>query len=194
MNKYLLVDAASEKKRSSDYTAMWIVGLNTDGNYYVLDIVRDRLNLTERADKVFELHRKWKPIETRYEKYGMMADIEHLKTRMESENYRFDIREVGGITAKPDRIKRLLPIFEAGRLYLPKSLFYTDWQRNPVDLVRAFVEEEYMAFPVGLHEDLLDALSRIAEPDLKLSWPQEAKVEAYVPPRPMNDNRTAWMS
>lgn len=194
MNKYLLVDAASEKKKSSDYTAMWIVGLNSDGNYYVLDIVRDRLNLAERAAKVFELHRRWKPIETRYEKYGMMADIEHLKTRMELENYRFDIKEVAGITAKPDRIKRLIPIFESGRLYLPKSLYYTDYQRVPIDLVRSFIEEEYMAFPLGLHEDMLDALSRIAEPELKLSWPKEAKVEPYRPPTPIGDYRTAWMS
>jgi phage terminase large subunit-like protein len=157
-------------------------------------MVRDRLNLAERAERVFDLHRKWKPIETRYERYGMMADIEHLKSRMEIENYRFDIKEVGGITAKADRIKRLLPIFEAGRFYLPKTHFYTDWQREPKDLVRAFIEEEYMAFPVGLHEDLLDSLARIAEPELKLAWPKEAKVEAYIPPRPVGDFRTAWMS
>ena len=194
MNKYLLVDAASEKKRSSDYTAMWIIGLHTDGNYYALDMIRDRLNLAERSERVFELHRKWRPRETRYERYGMMADIEHLKSRMELENYRFDIKEVGGITAKPDRIKRLLPIFESGRFYLPQKHFYTDWQRNPIDLVRAFVEEEYMAFPVGLHEDLLDALSRIAEPDLKLTWPKAEVVQAYVAPRVVGDSRTAWMS
>jgi phage terminase large subunit-like protein len=46
MNLYLLVDAASEKKKSSDYTAMWVVGLNGDRNAYVVDMVRDRFNLT----------------------------------------------------------------------------------------------------------------------------------------------------
>lgn len=193
MNKYLMVDAASSKKRGSDFTAMWIVGLGLDGNYYALDMVRDRLNLTERADRVFTLHRKWKPKQVRYEKYGLMADIEHLKSRMENENYRFDITEVAGQTSKADRVKRLLPLFEQGKFYLPKSLYGTDWQKIPVDLIQAFIEEEYMAFPVGLHDDMLDALSRVAEPDLKLIWPKEEKVLPYEPKVEYQDNQTAWM-
>jgi len=44
MNKYILVDAANSKKKGSDYTSMWVVGLATDGNYYALDMIRDRLN------------------------------------------------------------------------------------------------------------------------------------------------------
>ena len=44
-----------------------------------------------------------------------------------------------------------------------------------MDLVHDFVEEEFAAFPVGLHDDMLDALSRICEPDLSLVWPQHAK-------------------
>ena len=194
LNKYLLVDAASSKKRGSDYTAMWVIGLGQDGNYYALDMVRDRLNLKERGDWVFKLHRKWKPRQVRYEKYGAMADIEHLESRMEQETYRFKITEVGGITSKVDRIKRLLPIFEQGRFYLPKSLHVTDWQKQPVDLVHAFVEEEYMAFPHGIHDDLFDALARIAEPDLDLVWPLEQKPVAPEPERTLGNNSTAWMS
>ena len=64
-NRYLLVDAANEKRATNDYTAMWVLGLGQDGNYYVLDMVRDRLNLTERASMVMHLHRKWKPKEGR---------------------------------------------------------------------------------------------------------------------------------
>lgn len=173
LTKYLLVDAASSKKKASDYTAMMIVGLGADQNYYVLDMVRDRLNLKERGDRLFELHRKWKPYQVRYERYGLMADIEHYQQRMEAETYRFSIREVAGKSSKHDRIKRLLPAFEQGRIYLPKSLHRTDYQRETRDLVRDFIEEEYMAFPVGLHDDMLDCLSRIMEPDLVAVWPKE---------------------
>ena len=38
--------------------------------------------------------------------------------------------------------------------------------------MHTFIEEEMCAFPVGLHDDMIDALSRIAEPDLPLVWPQ----------------------
>lgn len=200
MNLYMLVDAANAKRKGSDYTSMWVVGLNTDGNYYALDIVRDRINLTERGARVMELHRKYSGMgakikQVRYERYGMMADIDHIKTIQEKENYRFDITEVGGVTGKIDRIKRLLPVFEQGMFYLPENLYKTDYQREPVDLVHAFVEEEYMAFPVGVHDDMMDALARLMEPDLKLVWP--TKKLADVEPEPIEagaHSHTGWMA
>jgi hypothetical protein len=150
--------------------------------------------LKERGDRLFDLHRKYKPKQVRYERYGMLSDLEHYESRMEQENYRFKITEVAGQTSKTDRIKRLLPLFEAGRIFLPKSLHVTDWQKIPVDLVHEFIESEYMAFPVGLHDDQLDALSRICEPDLKLIWPLAKKPE-YIPPIVYNlEPHTAWMS
>ena len=171
MNWYLLFDAASSKKKGADYTAGWAVGLGTDNNYYCVPEVRDRLNLKERGDCLFKLHRKYRPIDVRYERYGLMSDIEHYQSKMENENYRFSITEVAGQTSKVDRIKRLLPLFEAGRIWLPTTYYMTDWQKVPVDLVQSFIEEEYMSFPVGVHDDMLDALARIAEPDLPLVWP-----------------------
>lgn len=194
LNKYLLVDAASSKKKGSDYTAMWVVGLGMDGNYYALDIVRDRLNLKERGDWVFKLHRKWKPLQVRYEKYGAMADIEHMQSRMEQETYRFQITEVGGVTSKVDRIRRLLPIFEQKRFYLPKSLHITTWEKTTVDLVNAFIEEEFAAFPVGLHDDMLDSLARIAEPDLQLVWPKEKQAAKHESVPIIGSSSVAWMN
>jgi predicted phage terminase large subunit-like protein len=173
---------------------MVVMGLATDGNYYVLDLVRDRLNLAERLERIFTLHRKWKPKQTRYERYGMMADIEAIKARQEQETYRFDVTEVAGVTSKQDRIKRLIPMFEQGKVYLPKALNVSDWQKIPVDLVHSFVEEEFYPFPVGLHEDMLDAMARIAEPDLKLIWPKEEKPQppSHVPQ--IQHTQTAWMA
>ena len=195
MTRYILVDAASARKKSSDYTAMMVVGLAQDGNYYILDMLRDRLSLTERAERLFKFHRKWKPREVRYEKYGMMADIEHIKTRQEQENYRFNIVEVAGQTKKNDRIGRLIPLFEQGRVYLPESLHITNYEKVALDLVNAFIENEYCAFPVGIHDDMLDALSRIAEPDLTLIWPKEEKL-ITEPTRQFRGTRshTAWMA
>ena len=194
LNWYLCFDGASSKKKGSDYTAGWAVGLGVDGNYYCVPVVRDRLNLKERADKVFDAHRKYRPMQTRYEKYGLMADIEHMQARMEQENYRFHITEVAGQTSKHDRIKRLVPLFEAGRIWIPESHNVTDWQRTTVDLVHSFIEEEYMAFPVGLHDDMLDALSRICEPDLKLIWPKEEKPQKEQPRFIPQNPATAWMA
>ena len=193
MNKYMLVDAANSKRKSSDYTSIWIIGLSADRNYYALDMVRDRLNLTERANAVMRLHAKWRPMEVRYESYGLQADIAHLQSVQEAKNYRFSITEVKGATPKNDRIRRLIPLCEQGKFYLPHSLSYTDYEGRIVDLVHDFIEQEYVAFPVAGHDDMMDSLARIAEPDLSLVWPmgevEDPKRDRYQMKR---REATAW--
>lgn len=194
MNKYMVVDGASEKKRQSDYTAMAVIGLATDSNYYLLDAVRDRLSLTERADAVFSLHRRWKPRAVGYEKYGAMADVEHIKDRQNRENYRFEIIELGGQTPKLDRIRRLIPIFQAGRFYLPESLLKVDYEGRPVDVVQTFLNEEYRSFPVAFHDDLFDAIARIVDPDMSTVWPKEAVVDDRYARARHRARRGSWMA
>ena len=167
------MDAANGKRSTNDYTSMWVIGLGQDENYYVLDMIRDRLNLTERASALMALHRKWKPTSVRYERYGMMADIQHIKDLQRRENYRFEIVEVGGQTPKVDRIKRLVPLFEQGKFWFPQSLHKTDCDGRLHELVGDFIEQEFLAFPVSMHDDMLDALARIAEPEKPLIWPKQ---------------------
>src|SRR5262249_33632995 len=91
LNVYILVDPANSKKKSSDYTSMWVVGLGRDENYTILDVIRDRLNLGQRTSMLFDLHDKWRPLGVAYEEYGMQADIGHIEAEMETKNYRFKI-------------------------------------------------------------------------------------------------------
>lgn len=177
-NRYILVDPAGEGRPDNDFTSIWVLGLGADGNYRWLDGVRDRLNLTERGREVMRLHRKWRPLEVRYERYGMMADVQYLNELQARENYYFQVVEVAGRLKKEDRIRRLIPLFEQGKMLFPRTLAYTDKDGVPRDLVHQFIEEEMLAFPAGTHDDMLDALARIAEPELPLVWPtQEAGEE-----------------
>lgn len=166
MNLYLIVDPASKKKANSDYTSIWVLGLGGDGNYYTCDLLRDRLNLTGRINAVMSLHAKWQPLGVGYEEYGLQADIEAIKAEQDRRNYRFDVTALGGKLKKEDRIRRLVPLFENGKFYLPQSLVRVDWENKAVDLVRSFIEEEYTAFPIATHDDMLDAASRILDEDL----------------------------
>lgn len=170
-NIVILVDAASAKKKTSDYTAMWALGLGPDRKVYVHDMLRDRLSLTQRGETLMAWHRKWKPMVVGYEQYGMMGDIEHIQYLMEQENYRFDIKPLGGTMPKVDRIRRLIPWFEKGRIYLHPKLVKTNYEHRDVDLTKAFVDEEYLAFPVAVHDDMLDALARFLDEDLPIAWP-----------------------
>ena len=195
MNTYIIGDPASEKKAESDYTAIVVIGLAPDENYYLLDAVRDRLNLRERADALFALHRRWRPRAVGWEKYGLQADIEYFRERMADINYRFEIQELGGHVAKHDRIRKLLPTFEAGRFWLPESLNKTDYEGRVIDIVQSFVQEEYKPFPVGLHEDMFDALARIVDEKLGAIWPKPREVEdRYAKPRRRPQRRYSHMA
>ena len=191
INWYLLVDAANSKRKGSDYTSMWAVGLGSDKKMYAIPEVRDRLNLTERTNRLIELHRKYSPSQVRYEQYGLQGDIAYILKHQEQIGYRFDIHEVAGPTSKIDRIKRLVPLFEYGDILLPRSHAVTDYEGKVRNLVHDFIEEEFVPFPVPLHDDMLDALSRIAETEgklggyvsdkkiqLSLEWP---KLQIYDP-------------
>lgn len=180
MNVYLLVDPANEKKKNSDYTVMLVIGLGSDGNYYLLDGIRARLNLTERTSRLFMLHRKWKPIKTGYEKYGMQSDIQHIQERMEQIGYRFNILELGGQMPKNDRIRRLIPICENGRFWLPLNLPFNDENGATQDFIQQFLDDEYDAFPVASHDDMLDCGARITDDDLKAEFPADISMRKAV--------------
>lgn len=177
LNLYILCDPAGEKKKDNDYTVFMVVGIGGDGNYYLVDMVRDRLNLKERADVLFSLHREYRPLAVGYEKYGKDSDIEHYQDRMERENYRFTITPLKGSTGKADRIKKLIPLFESGRVWIPRVLWKRLYDGSSIDLVQAFINDEYRAFPFCTHDDMLDCLARIVDPDLAVSRPKEASAK-----------------
>jgi predicted phage terminase large subunit-like protein len=177
VNFYILVDPANEKKKRNDYTSMFVLGLGADRNYYVYDMVRDRLNLTERANLLFELHREYLPLGVGYEHYGMQADIQHIKFLQEQRGYRFNITKLGGTTPKNDRIRKLIPPFEQGRVWFPRVLYRRNYEGKRENLVERFIKDEFLPFPVMLHDDMLDCLARILHPDLVPQFPRMRKRE-----------------
>jgi len=178
-NRYILVDPSSgrRKDKNNDYSSFWCIGAAEDRNFYVLDYVRDKLTLTERGQLMMQMHRKWKPYQVRYEHVGMQADIEYIRELQRQQNYRFAINEVGGTIEKDTRIRRLLPIFEHHRMWLPNTIYRTCHDGVTRNLIEQFIEEELLPFPGGRHDDSIDGLSRIAEPDMPIVWPREPSGE-----------------
>ena len=177
MNVYIVVDPAHSKKKGSDYTVMSVIALGQDKNYYLIDAVRDRLNLTQRTNKLFELCRQYNPISVGYERYGLQSDVEHIKGEMERENYRFTLVELGGSMGKFDRIMGLVPVFERGRYWMPVRLLFGDYEGKVHDFVKEFISDEYLAYPVPLHDDMLDCTARILDPGLKALFPASPQLD-----------------
>jgi predicted phage terminase large subunit-like protein len=199
MNIYILCDPAGgdemnkKKKKTSDWSAFMVIGLAKDNNFYLLDMVRDRLNPTERVETLFQLHRKWNVAsgispKVGYEKYGMMTDTHYIKEKQEQENYRFQLIEVGGSMAKEERIRRMIPDLERGRWWFPASNKYIDNEGRSFDLVQELINGEMTTFPRARHDDMLDAITRIY--DMSPVFPrQEAPNERY---ESSNDDWTNW--
>ena len=166
LNNYIFVDPAGEKKKTNDYTSMFVVGLGSDRKYYILEMFRDRLNLTERAEELFRLVHKYQPIGVGYEKFGLQADIEHIEFLQNERNFRFNITTLSSTQPKNDRIRKLVPIFEAGDIYLPEECQRTQYDGKRIEQVKDFIDNEYSAFPVCEHDDRLDCLAQLRHPDM----------------------------
>lgn len=189
-NFYIIVDPANTKRKRSDYTAILVIAAAPDQRYYLVDGVRDRLNLAERTKTLFSLVRKWKPLRVGYEQYGLQADIPHIKEKMDQESYHFEIVELGGSASKFDRIQRLVPIFEQGRFFLPYQMLKVDYQGMPYDLVKVFLQDELLAFPVAVHDDVIDCACRVCDPEMLIAFPLERNPELYpgMVPEPLRTN------
>ena len=184
---YLLVDSAgSKKKKNNDWTVFCVIGLGSDGNYYLVDMIRDKLNLTERAKTLFYLHRKYNPTGTGYEEYGMQADVEYCEEKMQKENYRFVITRLGGQLPKEERIRRLIPYFETGRFFIPKDIIHENYENKQINITHAFIHEEFTSFPVSEHDDMLDCMARILDPMMNATLkPRQKQASALDEPADM---------
>lgn len=183
MNIFILCDPAGgeelqrKKKKNSDYTTFMVVGLAPDNNYYLLDAVRDRLNPTERVQRLFELHRTWnglggKPPKVGYEKYALMTDTHYIREEQKAQGYRFPLVELGGKMAKNERIRRMIPDLQHGRWWFKSSIMYTNIEGRTMDLVHELRKSEMATFPVARYDDMLDAITRIYDAELMAVFPK----------------------
>jgi len=206
MNLVILVDPAGgdedekeKKDKKSDWTAMVVVGLGTDNNYYVLDIIRDRLNPTERINILFALHRKWngltgKSPKVGYEKYSMQSDIHYIREKKKQDAYHFPLVTLAGPKSKTARVSRLVPDIQNGRFYLPQSLIYIDGEGRNWDLVQELINVEIKTFPMSKYDDMIDALSRVYEPELNMAFPKPKQTMAQKAIRGLNTPSDNWES
>ena len=175
MNVYILVDSANSKKENADYTTMWALGFGADRNYYILDLIHDRLSLSERTRELFDLVKFWAPNNVFWEQVGAMSDVAHIQDVMDREGWHFGITALNHRIAKETRIRSLQPQFEAHRIWLPKYLRKTAVDGHIYFPVTEFIENEYKIFPGCKHDDMIDPLADINDQEVinSTSFPQE---------------------
>ena len=136
-----------------DSTAIAVVKVNAQGDWFVEDIINGRWDLAMTAQKIFEAVRKYRPISVGIEKgiaqQAVMSPLMDLQ-RKQNRYFRVDLLTHGN-KKKVDRVVWALQgRFEHGRITLKKG----EWNTKFMD--------ELFQFPSKLtHDDLIDALAYI---------------------------------
>lgn len=169
LKKYLIVDPANEKGKKSDFTVMAVIGIDSLENYFLIDMIRKKMNLPERKDALFKMIEKHPDLHMPigYESYGVQSDIQYINECKKAEGVYFRILPLGGtVLSKEDRERKLIPIFSDHKFFLPFSIM-----QDGKNLVQEFIQEEFLLFPFAPHDDILDCLSRIKDPKLNAKAP-----------------------
>lgn len=137
------IDCASTVSVSSDFSVIAIVA--TDGiDFYVLDIVRKRVEFNELLAMTIKTFQKWNP---------SRLFIEHTSNGfpLVQELRRASALPVIPLSVKGSKVARAEATtawFESGRVKFPRG---APWLKDLID--------EYIAFPLGAHDDTVDALT-----------------------------------
>lgn len=133
LNVAILVDPSGGRTRTSDRTAMPVIGVDANANKFLLDGYCHRMKLSERWDNLKRLYQRWNRatgimnVLVGYEEYGLQADVEYIEERQQIEGLHFPIVKVGwvreGSQSKEDRIQRLEPDFKGSRFYMPATVY-----------------------------------------------------------------------
>lgn len=136
------VDLAISEKATADYTAACILGRDASGNLHVLDVARIRASFSQQIDFIKQLASKWQPSVVGIE------DVQYQKAMVQQISAQTALN-VRGIRPDRDKVSRFAPLegrYELGQVFHVRGL-------DP-----AF-ESELLSFPMGTHDDQVDAMS-----------------------------------
>lgn len=150
----LAIDPAISEKTTADYFALFVIGIDRAGHIWELDAFKDRIGDIDRQIEVaIEYGLQWKPDRLKVESVAYQAGLARAIRRKAAERgLHLPVFEV-----KPDKDKFRRAVihsanFAGGLVHLRKD--------HP--LFEAIIEE-FLNFPVGEHDDVLDAYMHAAE-------------------------------
>ena len=166
-----------------DYTVHAVVGIAHDGRMYLLDLWRQQASSDVWVDSFCALVRKWKPIGWAEETGQIKAGVGPFLVKRMIETESFVAREQFPTRGdKATRAQSMRGRMAMQGLYVPRD---APWLSDFIT--------ELMSFPVGVHDDQVDAIGLCAQLMDRMAMPrQEAKIHASAHvPRVVSDGVVA---
>ena len=149
LNIYTTVDLAISQKVNADYSAIVTVGVNSAGHWFVLDVEYGRYDPTMTIDAIFNAVKKWHPLSVGIESVAYQAALQYfLEKEMPLRGVFFRIVPLKAEKKKEIRIDNIQPRFAVGTVWFRSGASWLDK-----------IEGELLAYPNGLHDDVIDALA-----------------------------------
>lgn len=148
---FIAVDPAISQKASADYFVAAVVARDKDGNYYVVDVLRTKLEAYQQRETLKKLYQEkypqtlWMLIETVAYQQALFQDL--LREGIPVRSYKPKAGK-----DKEMRARSSSALFEGGKIYLPAQ---ADWLTT--------FEDEFTSFPKGDKDDQVDAISMLLE-------------------------------
>ena len=142
------IDPAISKEPTADETFIVTVATDYRSNWYVLEERHGRWDPYEITEQLFQAVDTWHPHRVGLEKHGFQQTLEYFFTQeMQKRKTYFSIEPLiaDSQTSKERRIEGLIPLFEAGRIFIRDKQSELAWQLR-----------RYPKYP---HDDGVDALS-----------------------------------
>lgn len=163
-----------------DYTVHVILGIGPDGRMYLLDLWRAQASSDVWVDQLCALVRKWKPIGWAEETGQIKSGVGPFLVKRMLDTQSFVAREQ--FPTRGDKAVRAQSI--RGRMAL-QGLCVPRGAPWLADLL-----SEMMSFPVGVHDDQVDALGLVGQLIDRMglgTFPEEDKPKPGAPPRVVAD-------
>lgn len=154
LRKYAGSDHAVSQKQEADLTCLMVGGVDESDNLYILpDLVWDKLPSDVAVEKMLDIAESHRPIEWWAEKGHISASIgPFLTKRMVERGVYIPITEVTSNRDKATRAQSIKARMRQGKVFFPVRAPWWDKALH-----------QLLSFPVGTHDDFVDALSEIGQ-------------------------------
>jgi len=174
LNIFMSVDPAISVEQTADYSAIVVGGFDNNGNIYILDIFRGRVESKDLINQIFQMAEKWKPRMIGIEVTAFQQVLVYnLNDEMRARGIYLPVTGLkrDNSESKEMRIRGLQPKYQSHNIYHPQRHAYL------FDL-----EFELLRFPRGKTDDIIDAEADL----LQIAYPRKnRKYKKYhkLPPR-----------